>query len=88
MGVDFDPSRYAGNDEHRLDALELGLGWMLRGLDDDRAVHRPARSGARDRRGHVALDDARPLVDPQDYDRMYDEAGMVPPKDHTPVIDD
>ena len=33
--VDFDASRLAENDEHRSTPLELGLGWMLKGIDDD-----------------------------------------------------
>ena len=28
------------------------------------------------------------VVDWQDYDRVYDEAGLIPPKDHTPVVED
>jgi aminomethyltransferase len=28
------------------------------------------------------------VVDWQDYDRVYNEAGLIPPKDHTPVVDD
>ena len=28
------------------------------------------------------------VVDWLDYDRVYDEAGLVPPKDHTPVVED
>ena len=28
------------------------------------------------------------VVDWQDYDRIYDEAGLIPPKDHTPVQDE
>ena len=31
VGVDFEPSRLAENDEHRSTPDELGLGWMLRG---------------------------------------------------------
>ena len=28
------------------------------------------------------------VVDWQDYDRVYNEAGLVPPKDHAPVLED
>ena len=28
------------------------------------------------------------VVDWRDYDRIYDEAGLIPPKDHTPVQDE
>jgi aminomethyltransferase len=28
------------------------------------------------------------IVDWRDYDRIYDEAGLIPPKDHTPIQDE
>ena len=28
------------------------------------------------------------VVDWKDYDRIYDEAGLIPPKDHTPIQDE
>ena len=28
------------------------------------------------------------IVDWQDYDRVYNEAGLIPPKDHAPVVED
>jgi len=28
------------------------------------------------------------VVDWRDYDRIYDEAGLIPPKDHTPIQDE
>ena len=28
------------------------------------------------------------VVDWQDHDRVYDEAGLLPPRDHTPVLED
>ncbi|MGH9894580.1 MAG: aminomethyltransferase family protein, partial [bacterium] len=36
LNTDFESSRYAWNDEHRSTPLELGFGWMLRDLDNDR----------------------------------------------------
>jgi aminomethyltransferase len=88
VGVDFEPSRLAENDEHRSTPDELGLGWMLKDLDGDRpfigrdAIRRERRDGT-SRWKMTGL-----LVDPYDYDRKYTAAGMVPPKDHTPVHGD
>ncbi|WP_395153877.1 aminomethyltransferase family protein [Ilumatobacter sp.] len=87
--VDFDVSRLAENDEHRSTPIELGLAWMLRGIEDDtrpfigrRAILRERAEGT-SRWKMVGL-----KVDPFDYATKYTAAGMVPPKDHTPVHED
>jgi aminomethyltransferase len=87
--VDFDVSRMAENDEHRSTPLELGMHWMLKGVDDDsrpfigrRAILRE-RAESSSRWKMVGL-----MVDPVDYHDKYTAAGMVPPKDHTPVHED
>ncbi len=87
--VDFDASRLAENDEHRSTPLELGLQWMLKGIDDDtrpfvgrKAILRE-RSEGTSRWKMMGL-----MVDPSDYHAKYTDAGMVPPKDHTPVHED
>ncbi len=87
--VDFDASRLAENDEHRSTPIELGLGWMLAGIDDDsrpfigrRAIQRERAEGT-SRWKMMGL-----MVDPYDYQRKYTEADMVPPKDHHPVHED
>lgn len=89
INVDFEASRLAQNDEHRSTPIELGLTWMLKGIDDDsrpfigrKAILREKAEGS-SRWKMMGL-----LVDWDDYDRKYTEAGMVPPKDHTPVHED
>lgn len=87
--TDFDISRLAENDEHRSTPLELGLGWMLAGIDDDTRPFIGRRAIVRER----AEDTSRwkmmgLMVDPYDYHRKYTDDGMVPPKDHTPVHED
>jgi aminomethyltransferase len=84
--VDFDSSRLAFTDHDRVTPVELGLGWMLRGVDSDPrpfigrdAVRRELADGT-SRWATVGL-----VVDWADYDRLYREAGLVPPKDETPV---
>ncbi|HEY8436991.1 MAG TPA: aminomethyltransferase family protein, partial [Candidatus Limnocylindrales bacterium] len=89
LDVDFDSSRYAWTNATRSTLVEVGLGWMLRGLaDDDRtfigraAVDRELR----DRTSRWKLTGL--VLDWRDYDRHYDEAGLIPPKDHTPIQDE
>ena len=89
LDADFDSSRYAWNDAHRSTPLELGWGWMFRDLRrDDRAFigRRALERELAERTSRWAMRGL--VVDWQDYDRVYDEAGLVPPKDHTPVVED
>jgi aminomethyltransferase len=89
INVDFESSRFAFNDEHRSTPLELGLGWMFKDLaEGDRNF-----IGARAIRAEMANGSSRwklmgLVVDYQEYDRLYQAAGLVPPKDHTPVHGD
>ena len=89
IGADFEPSRLAENDEHRSTPIELGMTWMLKGIDDAsrpfigrKAILR-ARDEASARWRMMGL-----VVDWEDYNRKYTGAGMIPPKDHTPVQED
>jgi aminomethyltransferase len=89
LGKDFDSSRFAFNDAHRSTPLELGWAWMFKGLtDDDRAF-----IGRRALEREIAQKSSRwkmsgLVVDWQDYDRVYGEAGLIPPKNHAPVHED
>jgi aminomethyltransferase len=89
LDVDFHSSRFAWTDADRTTPTELGLGWMLRTIDaDDREfIGRDAiRRELRDKTSRWRLTGL--IVDWQDYDRIYGAAGLVPPKDHTPVQDE
>ena len=89
LGADFESSRYAWNDAHRSTPLGLGWSWMLRDLEgDDRAFvgRRALERELAERSSRWALRGL--VVDWQDYDRVYTAAGLVPPKDHTPVVED
>jgi aminomethyltransferase len=86
LDIDFSSSRYAWTDEQRSTPYELGLGWMLRGIDDDsrpfigrRALLHEKATGS-SRWGFTGL-----VIDWQDWDRLYNRAGLIPPKDHTPI---
>jgi len=89
LGKDFDSSRFAFNDAHRSTPLELGWSWMFKGLtDDDRAF-----IGRRALEREIAEKSSRwkmsgLVVDWEDYERVYGDAGLIPPKNHAPVHED
>jgi aminomethyltransferase len=86
VDVDFHSSRYAWTDHDRVTPVELGLTWMLRGIDDPdrpfigRRAIRAELAGTTSRWSTVGL-----VVDWKDWDRLYTQAGLVPPKDETPL---
>jgi aminomethyltransferase len=89
LDVDFHSSRYAWTDADRTTPIELGLGWMVRNLDaDDRQfIGRDAIARElRDKTSRWKLSGL--VVDWKDYDRIHNAAGLIPPKDHTPVQDE
>jgi aminomethyltransferase len=86
LDVDFASSRLAWTDADRATPHELGLGWMLKGVtSDDRAfigrdAIRRELAGRTSRFRTTGL-----LVDWREWNRLHDEAGLIPPMDHTPV---
>ncbi len=89
LEADFDSSRYAFNDAHRSTPIELGWGWMIGDLKKDDRAFVGRRALEREIAGKTSRWAMRGLVvDWQDYDRVYDAAGLIPPKDHTPVTED
>jgi aminomethyltransferase len=89
LDVDFQSSRFAWSDAHRSTPIELGLGWMFRDVaTTDRAfigrdaiVREIAEKSSRWKLTGLVLDW-------RDYDRHFDAAGLIPPKDHTPIQDE
>jgi aminomethyltransferase len=86
INVEFHSSRFAFNDSERVTVKELGFGWMLKDLDaDDRpyigrdAIRREVKNKT-SRWATVGLH-----LDWQDWNRLYNEAGLIPPKDETPL---
>ena len=86
LDVDFASSRFGWTDEDRSSLIELGWRWMVRDLATDdrpfigrRAIEREIAEGT-SRWRLTGL-----IVDWADYDRIYGEAGLIPPKDHTPI---
>jgi aminomethyltransferase len=89
MEADFDSSRYAWNDAHRSTPIELGWSWMFKDLKTDTRAFIGRKALEREISEKTSRWAMRGLiVDWQDYDRIYNEAGLIPPKDHTPVLED
>ena len=86
INVEFSSSRFAYTDHDRITPKELGFGWMLKGIDDDdrpfigRNALRRELADKTSRWATVGL-----VLDWADYDRVYNEAGLIPPKDETPL---
>jgi aminomethyltransferase len=86
IDVDFSSSRFAYTDHQRVTPVELGFRWMLKGIDADdrpfigRAAIRREIADRTSRWSTVGL-----VVDWADYDRLYRDAGLIPPKDETPL---
>lgn len=84
-GSDYHSSRLASTDEERVTPAELGLGWMLRQLDDDRAfIGRSALRRERDQRTSRWTTTGL-VLDWEAYDRVYADAGVLPVKDENPT---
>ena len=87
IGVDFHSSRFAFNDDECSTPVELGFGWMFRDLATSsrrfigRAAIERELADKTSRWKMVGL-----VIDWQDWDRHYGEAGLIPPKDATPVV--
>ncbi len=80
---DFHSARFSWNDDQRFSPLELGMGWMLRGLEvDDRAFIGRASIEAEKANGTSRWKSAGVMVDWRDWDRVFGERGLIPPKDH------
>jgi aminomethyltransferase len=85
IDVEWHNSRTAWTDAQRVTPSELGMGWMLRGIDDDTrpfvgrtAIQRElAEHGSR--WATVGL-----VVDWAHWDRLHRDAGLLPPKDEHP----
>jgi aminomethyltransferase len=86
IGVEFSSSRYSYNEHDRFTPDELGLGWLLKGIEDDsrpfvgRRAILAERAGATSRWATVGLS-----VDSRAFDTLFFDAGLVPPKDEPPA---
>jgi len=86
LDVDFHSSRFAWTDADRSTPVELGYGWMFR----DIATTDRAFVGREAMRREIAQRTSRwkltgLVVDWRAFDRVHEAAGLIPPKDHTPI---
>jgi len=86
IGVEFSSARYAYNDSERFTPTELGLGWLLRGIDDDtrpfvgrNAIRRELAEGT-SRWATVGVE-----LDQRAYFELFDSHGLIPVMDESPV---
>jgi aminomethyltransferase len=86
LDVDFASSRFAWTDAHRSTPIELGLGWMFKDLATNDRSFLGREAIAREIADRTSRWKLTGLVlDWRDYDRHFDAAGLIPPKDHTPI---
>jgi aminomethyltransferase len=88
IDVDYQSTRFAWNDDQRTTPIELGMGWMLRGLEQDdrpfvgrRAIEREISDGT-SRWKTVGV-----IVDWRSWAEVHNSRGLIPPKSHTPDED-
>lgn len=88
IDVDYRSARFAWTANERSSPAELGLGWMLDDLDDERAfIGRDALRAERDE-GATRWVLTGLTVDWREWDLRHEAAGLVPPKDHRPLHSD
>jgi len=89
LDVDYRSSRFAWTDAERSTPVELGLGWTVAPLGTDRDDGRHFIGGAairrelRERTSRWRLTGL--AVDWRAYDDVHRDAGLLTPKDHTPI---
>ena len=81
MDVDFQSSRFAWVDAQRETPIELGWSWMLRGFSSDGRAFVGRQSIESEQRKQSSRWTTVGLeIDWREYDRVYREAGILPPK--------
>ena len=85
IDVDFHNSRLVFTDHDRVTPQELGLGWMLKGVDGDRPFIGRDAIVAELRDGTSRWSTVGIVADWQDWDRLYRDAGLLPEKNEHPL---
>jgi aminomethyltransferase len=86
VDVEWTNSRLAFTDHERVTPTELGMGWMLRGVQDEtrpflgRAAIRRELDGRTSRWATVGV-----VVDVEQWVRLHRDAGLLPAKDEHPL---
>ena len=85
IDVEWHNSRLAFTDHDRVTPQELGLGWMLKGVDGDRAFIGRDAIVAEMRDGTSRWSTVGIVADWQEWDRLYRAAGLLPEKNEQPL---
>ena len=86
IGVDFTSARFALNDDQRFTPDELGLGWLLGGIDDPTRPFTGRRALLRERgEGTSRWSTVGISVATTDYRALHESQGLIPEMDHIPV---
>lgn len=83
IDVDFKSSRYAWTATQKSTPIELGMKWMFRDLDRPFVGRDAIRREIDGKTSRYVLSGL--VIDWRDWDVKYTEAGLIPPKDHTPI---
>lgn len=86
IGREFSSSRYAFNDHDRFTPDELGLGWLLKGIEDETRPFTGRRAILAERENRTSRWTTVGIVlDWAAYDALYYDEGLIPPKDGPPA---
>jgi glycine cleavage system T protein (aminomethyltransferase) len=92
LDVEYRSARFAWTDADRSTPVELGLAWTVAGLGSDRDDGRAFVGGEAIRRELASRSSRWRLtglvVDWEAHARVHRDAGLLPPKDHTPIHDE
>jgi aminomethyltransferase len=86
IDVDFTSARFAWTEAEKSTPIELGMGWMFKDLERSFIGRDAIRRELEDETSRYRFTGL--MVDWEDWDRLYGAAGLIPPKDHTPVEED
>ena len=89
VDVEWHDSRLAFTDHDRVTPSELGMGWMLRGVDDDTRPFLGRTAIRRELADHTSRwSSVGIVVDWEHWARLHRDAGLLPPKDeHAPAYE-
>ena len=86
IDVEFSSSRLAWTDHDRVTPRELGFGWMLRRIETDHRAFIGREALIREGRDETTRwSTVGLLVDWSHYQSLYLSAGLLPPKDESPL---
>jgi aminomethyltransferase len=86
IDVDFDSARFAWTQAQKSTPIELGMRWMFKDMERPFVGRDAIRRELVEKTSRWSL--VGLVVDWQEWDHKYATAGLIPPKDHTPVEED